>query len=68
MTKTVRVENGCNSDYKVIVEVWDKGYTAEDGTVYPDMLAESKQLSYPTDLGEFLLHDGNYLKVQEVSE
>lgn len=43
MTKKVRVENADTSDYKVIVQVWDKG---QNGA--PDVMAEEILLGHPT--------------------
>lgn len=43
MTKLVRIENADTADYKVLVEVWEKGV---DGG--PDTLAFTKELPYPT--------------------
>lgn len=43
MTKHIRVENADTSDYKVVVEVWDKGVAGE-----PDKLAFTENLDYPT--------------------
>lgn len=43
MTKQVRVENADTSPYKVIVEVWDKGYPAG----FPDVLAQTFVLARP---------------------
>ena len=42
MTKVVRIENADNSDYKVIVEIWDKGE--------PDKLAKVINLDHPTSM------------------
>lgn len=44
MTKHIRVENADNSNFKVIVQVWDKGYP--EGS--PDTLALEEKLDYPT--------------------
>lgn len=43
MTKMVRIENADISDYKVLVQVWDKGYP--EGT--PDTLAFEEKLMCP---------------------
>lgn len=43
MTKFIRVENADNSPYKVVVEVWNKGFDGE-----PDTLVETKHLDHPT--------------------
>lgn len=44
MTKKVRIENADTSNFKVVVEVWDKSYP--EGT--PDKLAFTVNLDYPT--------------------
>jgi hypothetical protein len=46
MTKRVRVENADASPYKVVVEVWDKGYP--EGT--PDTLVTTHNLDNPTQM------------------
>lgn len=43
MTKAVRIENADTSNYKVIVEEWEKGV---DGN--PDVLVTTHPLTYPT--------------------
>lgn len=43
MTKHIRIENADTSDWKVIVQVWDKGV---DGC--PDTLAFEERLDHPT--------------------
>lgn len=43
MTKKVRIENADTSDWKVIVQIWDKG---ADGA--PDTLVKEIPLSHPT--------------------
>lgn len=52
MTKRVRIENADTSEYKVVVEVWDKGSSIDNGdgthTVVPDTLAFTVNLDYPT--------------------
>lgn len=62
MTKHVRVENADTSDYKVIVEVWDKGV---DGA--QDTLAFTEQLDYPTAMtsASVYLTSTRYLVVRE---
>ncbi|MBW8322190.1 MAG: hypothetical protein K0M49_16745 [Arenimonas sp.] len=44
MTKHIRVENADQSDFKVVVEVWDKGFPEGE----PDKLAFTEKLDYPT--------------------
>jgi hypothetical protein len=63
MTKTVRVENADNSSWKVVVQVWDKGFP--DGT--PDTLVREINLDYPTamtDSGCYIT-ESRYLVVKE---
>lgn len=63
MTKNVRVENADNSDYQVVVEVWDKNYSGG-----PDTLKESKVLSYPTTLDTFGITSSRYLVIREIAK
>lgn len=44
MTKRVRIENADTSDYKVVVQVWDKGYPAGA----PDVMVREVRLTHPT--------------------
>lgn len=44
MTKRVRIENADGSNYKVVVQVWDKGYPEGE----PDKLAFERVLNNPT--------------------
>lgn len=69
MTKTVRIENAdTNTSVKVIVEVWDKGYTANDGSVVPDRMSEGEtiELGYPTRMVEKGITGTRWLVVREV--
>lgn len=62
MTKQVRVENACNSNFGVTVEVWDKGSNGS-----PDTLARTVELNHPTamtDSGVYLTST-RYLLVKE---
>ena len=63
MTKRVRVENADTSDYKVVVQVWDKGYP--EGS--PDVLAKEIALDYPTSMtgDEVYLTSTRYLVIKE---
>lgn len=63
MTKRVRIENADLSQYKVVVEVWDKGYPAGE----PDKLAQTIELNNPTDMTgpECYLTSTRYLVVKE---
>ncbi len=44
MTKRVRIENADTSNYKVVVQVFDKSFTEGE----PDKLADEFVLPYPT--------------------
>lgn len=46
MTKLVRIENADTSDFKVIVEIWHKGYPEGE----PDTLQETINLDHPTSM------------------
>lgn len=63
MTKKVRIENADTSDYKVIVQVWDKNHIAGE----PDVLVKEIPLNYPTAMtGEDVyLTISRYLVVKE---
>jgi len=65
MTKRVRVENADTSSFKVVVQVWDKGYP--EGA--PDVLAKEIPLDYPCAMtGEDVyLTSSRYLVVKEVA-
>lgn len=62
MTKKVRIENADTSDYKVIVQVWDKG---ADGQ--PDVLASERRLDFPTAMtgDDVYLTSTRYIVVKE---
>lgn len=58
MTKKVRVENADTSDFKIVVEVWDKGN--------PDSLVKSIDLDYPTAMvDDVYIHNDRYLVIKE---
>ena len=63
MTKRVRVENADTSDYKVVVQVWEKNYIEGQ----PDTLIKEIKLDYPTAMtGEDVyLTSSRYLIVKE---
>lgn len=62
MTKRVRIENADMSNYKVIVEVWDKGYPEGE----PDKLAQTIKLDHPTAMTDHVFITGTrYLVVKE---
>lgn len=66
MTKRVRIENADTSTYKVIVQVWDKGFP--EGA--PDTLAEEIMLANPCDMTgpNVYLTSTRYLVVKEAAE
>lgn len=63
MTKKVRIENADNSNYKVVVQVWDKGYPEGQ----PDTMAFERVLVNPTDMtgDDIYLTSTRYLIVKE---
>ena len=62
MTKHIRVENADTANYKVSVEVWDKGFNGE-----PDKLAFTENLDYPTAMtsSSVYLTSTRYVVVKE---
>lgn len=62
MTKKVRIENADTADYKVVVQVWDKG---QNGA--PDVMAFERELSYPCAMtgDDIYLTSTRYLVVKE---
>ena len=67
MTKTIRVENADTSPYKVIVEVWDKPYTAPGEDSKPHVLARTINLDNPCAMtpADLYLTSTRYLVVKE---
>lgn len=67
MTKKVRIENADTADYKVLVQVWDKGRTLEDGSVEPDVMAFERELSHPCAMtgDDVYLTSTRYVVVKE---
>ncbi len=63
MTKQVRIENADLSTYKVVVEVWDKGYPEGE----PDKLARTIELNHPTAMTgtDCYITSTRYLVVRE---
>lgn len=63
MTKQVRIENADLSSYKVVVEVWDKGYPEGE----PDKLARTIELNHPTAMTgtDCYITSTRYLVVRE---
>ena len=63
MTKRVRIENADGSNYKVVVQVWDKGYPEGE----PDKLAFERVLNNPTDMtgDDVYLTSTRYIVIKE---
>lgn len=63
MTKRVRIENADTSNFKVVVQVWDKGYPEGE----PDKLAQEIMLNNPCDITgpEVFLTSTRYLVIKE---
>ena len=63
MTKKVRIENADTSNYKVIVQIWDKGYPVGE----PDVLVKEVSLDYPASMtgDDVYITDTRYLVVKE---
>lgn len=61
MTKKVRIEDADTSDYKVVVQTWNKGQNGE-----PDVMDSEKPLFGATDLQDFYIHSTRYLVVKEI--
>lgn len=63
MTKRVRIENADMSNYKVLVQVWDKGINGS-----PDTLAFERVLQRPTDMTDdaVYLTSTRYVVVKEL--
>lgn len=62
MTKKVRIENADTSDYKVVVQTWDKGQNGE-----PDTLVREHVLGCPCAMtgDETYITSTRYLVVKE---
>lgn len=63
MTKKVRIENADMAPYKVVVEVWDKGYPEGQ----PDTLVKTIELNHPTAMtsDDCYITSTRYLVVKE---
>jgi len=63
MTKRVRIENADNSNYKVLVQVWDKGMNGQ-----ADQLAFEHVLGCPTAMTDDSVYitSSRYLVVKEL--
>lgn len=62
MTKKVRIENADTANYKVLVQVWDKGHNGE-----PDVMAFERELSHPCAMtgDDVYLTSTRYVVVKE---
>jgi len=67
MTKKVRIENADTSDFKVIVQVWDKGQLLPDAGNEPDKLVREIRLDNPTAMtgDDCYITDTRYLVIKE---
>lgn len=63
MTKHVRIENADSSQYRVLVQVWDKGYPAGS----PDVLVKEVILANPCEMTDMNIYITNtrYLVIKE---
>ena len=63
MTKRVRIENADNASYKVVVQIWDKGYPAGG----PDKLVQEIVLANPCDMTDASVYitSTRYLVIKE---
>lgn len=63
MTKRVRIENADTASYKVVVQVWDKGFPEGE----PDKLAQEIILNNPCDITghDVYLTSTRYLVIKE---
>ena len=61
MTKSIRVENADTSEWKVVVQVWQKGIGSE-----PDVMSSEHKLDSPADMITEYVHGSQYLVVKEV--
>lgn len=64
VTKKVRIENADTSNFKVVVQIWDKGYPEGE----PDKLYKEIPLNNPCDItgDDVYLTSTRYLVVKEV--
>ena len=63
MTKRVRIENADTAQYKVVVQVWDKGYPEGQ----PDKLSHEVTLNNPCDItgSDIYITNTRYLVIKE---
>lgn len=69
MTKRVRIENADTSQFKIVVQIWDKGGQSENETPLPDTLVKEINLDYPTAMtgDDAYLSSSRYMVVKEHS-
>jgi hypothetical protein len=62
MTKRVRIENADTANFKVKVQLWDKGHNGE-----PDTMAKEIDLTYPTSMtgDDVYITSTRYIVVKE---
>lgn len=62
MTKIVRIENADTSNYKVIVEIWEKGFDGKE-----DYIVNTVKLDHPTAItgSNVYITSTRYLIVKE---
>lgn len=72
MTKKVRIENADTSNFKVVVETWDKGQEMPDGlggtNKAPDRLASHMMLHIPCQMESTYITNTRYLVVREATQ
>jgi hypothetical protein len=66
MTKKVRIENADTSNYRVVVQIWDKGLPNDPPM--PDTLAKEIELSHPTAMtgDDVYLTNTRYIVIKEL--
>lgn len=62
MTKKVRIENADTANYKVKIEVWEKG---PDGKIGFDKHIETIMLNNPADMREISIWKDRFLIIKE---
>ena len=67
MTKRVRIENADTSDYKIVVQIWDKSAILPPADVPPDTLVKEIELNHPTAMtgDDCWITNTRYLVVKE---
>lgn len=65
MTKYVRIENADTSQYKVVIEVYEKAPPSVGG---PDKLVSTLRADYPTEMVREYLTSTRYIVIKEDDE